>query len=417
MTPLVLCVYAMPLAWFPGANDPWGIAKFFLAAFLAFLAAFRNGFPRLAIDRLWLLTGVSLVASTLFSHNPAVSAMGQYRVFTSGLLPMVLVAVMFYLAAGAKDSHENLFRHVVTVACISSGWALLQTFGLLAPIPLSDGRPYAGFGSAVYLASFLAMAFPLALGLGLHKQAALILFGIILTETRAGLIAIAVGAAFWYWSMWRLGRKEIAVILGGLLLLGGIMSCRRTDILMADVGRVIVYKTAYRIFSDNKMWGYGPDLFLSAFLEHRGADWAAAGFSKTSAQGTAHNDILQSLACGGILWTLAYLALCLSLAVYLFFGGQREMLAAAVAMFTYAKFNETALSVKIVFFILLGSTIRSINGNGVVLPTLLPRLATGLILALVFTHLVFDRIAFWARLTESPRIMEAAMRFFRIYGG
>ena len=191
------------------------------------------------------------------------------------------------------------------------------------------------------------------------------------------------------------------------------MTAMRTDILKADKGRIIVYKTALRIFCQHPWFGYGPDLFSDAFRKNRGEDWYAAGFSKNSSQGTAHNDILQAMVNSGIFWTTAYLLLCASLGGFLFLGQRNGILGAALALFTYAKLNETAFPVNVVFFILAGAALNQAAGmksRGI-------QVSMCAIMALTFYFAFADRMIFWARCLETKSIVALTNSLFRMYGG
>lgn len=416
MSPLVICLYAMSLWWVRLSMDSYALPKLLAAAFLAFLASIGKRIPKTPLDGFFIACGVTLTLSTLFSSNPNVSVLGHYRVHTFSLIPLCVVAGLFYVSLASEaeaDTYDNLTKHVIYAAVFSSAWALMQIGGSYVPYPLSDGRPYAGFGSTIYLASFLALSIPLALERGMFWQAGAIVLGIVLTETRAGLIAAAVGAGWWWFSTRRPSGRHIFAVAVGLLLAGSIMVAWRTDLRKSDTGRVILYKTALRIFKHNPLFGHGPDTFLQAFLKYRDKSWENAGFSRNSAQGTAHNDILQSLACGGILWTLAYLALCIGLGAAFLIFEKHGALGSGLALFTYAKLNETPFAVKAIFFILAGAALReviSIRGDGWWL-----RLALGTIAAGYAMIFIFDRLLYWGVALGSNGLFNQAHFVMRVF--
>lgn len=416
MTPLILCLYAMPLWQVAFAFDNYGIQKFMAASCFAFTASLGCRMRRLPVDCFFLFAGATLLASTILSHSPAVSALGQARVYTSGLLPMCLVGILFYLAASSEapaDSLENLSRHAVIAAVLSSFWGLMQLGGSWLIHPLSDNRIHAGLGSAVYLASFLTLAFPLALDRKMFWQAGLILLAIIFTETRSALIAAGVGGGYWRFANYASTKKQVFSVLVLAVLMGVAINKMRTDLNKADAGRLIVYKTAGKMISENPWFGYGPDLFSDGFRKYRTAEWGRAGFSQNSIQGTAHNDILQALSCGGVFWLLAYIGLCGALAFMLWIEEKHGAMGASLALFTYAKFNETCLPVKVVMFIILGAALKNLGheGSG---GKLLP-LATGLILTVAAYLAFIDRMVLWARITGSSAIYGLLNSLLRIY--
>jgi len=416
VSPLILCLYVMPIFWTNLSLDSYALPKLTAAAFLAFLASLGKRIPKTPLDGFFIACGVTLLLSTLFSSNPAVSALGHYRIHTFSLIPCCIVAGLFYVSLASEDgadTYENFAKHIVYAAVISSAWALMQLGGLYMPYPLSDGRPYAGFGSTIYLAAFLAIAVPLALERRMFWQAASIVLGIVLTETRAGLIAAAAGSGWWWFSTQRPSWRHVFTIAAGLLLAGSIMVAWRTDLKKADAGRVILYKTALRIFKNNPLFGHGPDTFLQAFLTYRDKSWEAAGFSRSSAQGTVHNDILQSLACGGIFWTLAYLALCIGLGAAFFIFEKHGVLGSGLALFTYAKLNETPFAVKAIFFILAGSALREVisaRNDGHWL-----RVALGIIAAGYAVIFIFDRLLYWGAVLGSNGLFNQAHFVMRVF--
>src|SRR3990167_4900581 len=150
MSPLIACIYTVCLLQVTMSSDMYGLPKILAAAFFGLLASRRNGFASLPIDRCSIAFGVCFIMAALFSSSPAISSLGEYRVYTGALLPAALVGSLFYLAAGSKakaDSYANISKHVVYVASISSAWGLLQKFGMYATFPLPGDRVYAGLGS------------------------------------------------------------------------------------------------------------------------------------------------------------------------------------------------------------------------------------------------------------------------------
>ena len=306
--------FLIPLAiapqWFSFNFDsvPKALVVYLIAAGLLLVpGVWRNSWERLLATNQgkWFLAFVlaealSLAVSTMFSADPQLSLFGtHWRYF--GTLSQFASLVWAMVAAGNFASQPAAL-HFALRACSLGGllvavYAVFQYFGvdpLMDPnlyrliMPGQAARPPASLGHAGYPAGFETGVFFIALvGRALESEkrrrffhfaaATMAVIAVLVSGTRAGLIAIAVGLAIVYGMQGtRLvrGRTVLALLLLALSAAGLILlTPRATDLRervrqwTEDPGgtRLPVWKDTLGLMGARGLTGSGPEAFAVVF--------------------------------------------------------------------------------------------------------------------------------------------------------
>lgn len=335
--------------------------KLLCISFGAFICLL-GGRPQPAKLRRYLFSIVTIaLLSALLSASPLQSILGLYRSPTAGLLG-ILAAWMSYEAGRCSPTRSWRFILIGAAACSALALAQLHPsapFHILVP----GGRAIGTIGSPPYLGCMLALAIPIAL---LRFPAALFLIGPALaaTQSKAALIGAAAGT-YLYLMLSPAARKYrglLLVSIAGPALTALFLISRSTS----DVMRIYTWKMAWKAFLARPLLGWGPDNFIDAFMQLRGAGWIAATGSSVHGWKTvsenAHNSILNILATQGLLGFAARAALFVAVirALYIRTRDAQDkeshvILASTAAIVAYSMFNPTPFMAWCVLAFILGS--------------------------------------------------------------
>jgi len=276
----------------------------------------------------------SLVLSTVFSSRVGLSTFGtNWRRF--GLITQMALLLFTALAAvDMADGARRYLRATVAAAVPISLYGIAQYFGWDPWIPkqayhVGEGiwtivRPPGTLGYVSYFANYLVFAVFLSAGLyrlepaGWWKSAAaasaaLATCALILSGTRAGLLAIVVGAIFlWLWFGWRIRMRVVALASAGLIALAlfyysppGQMLRSRTRWYIEDTrggARFWLWRDSVTLARRHGLVGFGPETFASEFPRVQSAALAKA--YPDFYQESAHNIFLDALTAQGLLGLL-----------------------------------------------------------------------------------------------------------------
>jgi len=242
----------------------------------------------------------SLVLSTALSSDPWLSLFGtRWRHF--GAVTQVALLVWAMVAAGsfvARPESLRMALRMCSVAAILAGlYAILQLFGVdpvmdldfyKLNLPGQVMRPPASFGHAGYFAGFESVVFFTALASALRESksvwravhflaAAMAVIGVLVSGTRAGVVAIAFGLAIVFGqpgtSVIR-GKvlvgllALVAVVAGGILLTPSGKNLReRAQQWGQDPGgtRLPLWKDTLALVAARPIVGSGPEMFVVSF--------------------------------------------------------------------------------------------------------------------------------------------------------
>ena len=281
------------------------------AGFLLAPRLWRNSWERLqaTTQGRWFLVfvlaeGLSLVLSTIFSPDPQLSLFGtHWRYF--GALSQLALLVWAVVAAGSFASQPTALRFALRLCSlgglVAAVYAVFQFFGvdpLMDPhlykliLPGQIARPPSSLGHAGYLAGFETAVFFAALAaqvLELEKHwrryhfvtAAMALIAVLVSGTRAGVIAIVVGLAMIYIMQGSslLRVRATAALL--LLVLGAagliLLTPRARDLRerarqwTEDPGgtRLPVWSDTLGLIAARAILGNGPETFVVVFPRYQ----------------------------------------------------------------------------------------------------------------------------------------------------
>ena len=322
LTPLVtanLTGLGFALPWLYDAVELPRLTLSALGAVLALLLwALGQARDPLPVRWNWSLVALSLlaalsVASLAFASNWRLGVLGQSERL-EGVVAFVVYAVLFGVTLQAVRGVRDvrlLASALVAAAALSAGYGILQWLGIdptdyLVANPGFDlRRAFAAFGNPNFLAGLLVLAVPPAVALasrqrragtaaGLWAVTALIVVGLLLTFTRGALLALLVESLVALWLL-ASGRVRLqrsarigAAIVAALVLVVGVASIGRggeIDLLARlSVGarsgvldRLLGWQAAVEASLARPLFGYGPDLFLTAFRLHRPDAYADIG--------------------------------------------------------------------------------------------------------------------------------------------
>lgn len=357
VSPLQAAMYSMPklVALSAGALLAW--------AMIALKGVPGRGTP---LDRPLAACAAVMLASFAFSADPFLSFVGRYQMYSLGVLPLALLAAVFYAAvrAGQPEEPRPLLRLCAAVAVVMGLHALIQAAGV-EPIPympskFPNGRAVGTLGNPAYLGACLVALFPLSLGLALDKDgkdrvlgalgAAGAAAGLFASGSRGAFLGAAFGAGAYLWLSGRLRAPRGRLLWAGaavlLLAAGFAASLRLRRTAASDSARLAMWDSALRAVPSHPWLGTGPDTFEALLRRVRSDDFIRA-LGPSAGQANAHNDLLQALTTTGAAGLAAYAWLTAALALLAWRSRgdpYRSAAAGALAgLFLQAKVNPVPL--------------------------------------------------------------------------
>jgi O-antigen ligase len=275
--------------------------------------------------------GVSLLVSTLFSTQPMLSFAGTVwrRLGTvEQLATLVIAAATASVAALRPEWTRILFRAMAVCGGIAAGYGVLQYFGVdpflpreLYTIDYLGGivRPPATMGHAIYFSAYLVPVVLIAaacslkettsLWKGIHAIVAVLgCVAIILSGTRASLLAVAAGGVVFVFSIRRRTALKVAAGAGAVLAIAGVITLtpagkdfrHRLQQWREDLGgpRAGVWRDSLSLVGARPVVGSGPETFAVEFrkVESKSLSRAYPDFYHE----TPHNAFLDTAFAQGI---------------------------------------------------------------------------------------------------------------------
>jgi len=335
IVPLIAAL--VPLVIAPGILFYFDVTPKVVILLLGVAGALPWFAPRRELRWLYILLSIqaaSLILSTIFSSRVELSVFGStWRRF--GLITQSAILLFGALAAsdlaGGRDRLRFYLRAIAVAAIPISLYGIAQYFGWDAWIPrqayhVGEGvytivRPPGTLGYVSYFANYLVFAVFLGTALysieerGWWKRAGaavavLATFAIVLSGTRAAILAVLVGAAY----LWPFrSKRAIALAAGGVAAIAlfffspaGQMLRSRTRWYVEDPrggARLLLWRDSLTLASRHWLAGIGPETFSSEFPQVQSAALSRAypGFYHES----AHNILLDALIAQGAIGMLA----------------------------------------------------------------------------------------------------------------
>ncbi len=254
-----------------------------------------------------LAWGISAAFSSDYSYSLVGTYISQFDGFTSVAAYALIVIAVARLDTNAEDVAEAICWVAIPVGiygCIQRFWPLFCSSIMPTSLP-GNLRVISTQGSPVYLGSCLAVAAVCAAYIIRRRRVlgfvslAAILPALWLTQTRGALIGTAAG-------LFVLLPKRMR--LYSLAALPLVMFHPRAAAMGADMGRIEVWSTAWRMFLDHPLVGVGPGTFGMVFRSYISPVFVAIHGNGYISQAHAHNEILHVLATTGVIGLAGWLA-------------------------------------------------------------------------------------------------------------
>lgn len=403
-------VFFLPLVFGPGLGDTFALPKITLlrcACALLAAACLRRALHegRLPLRRSALNVPLFSLLSAVFvsllvSDFRLAAFWGMAGDYSEGWTSLLCFLVLFWSASSWLDEAraETTLRCMVFSAATAAFYGLLQAGGFDFFVWRDGqavfGRPWSSLGNPNFFGAFLAMSAPLSLDAALAKPglrgalpAVLIMAVLPYTFSQAAVLGLLAGLVVWVWWRRRSVREKSRPIVGvflaaGVIVLGlwawreqrrpplerpyqGLAAQIATKASMTGSsirGRLILWKTAGRMFVDNPFFGTGPSGFVYQFKR-----WMPPEFETAVSEGLsashAHNEVVNTAASLGLLGLLAYAWIIWRLlGIIVRLAGQGEAgagpAAALAAVWVNNQFSFHTVTTAAYAFILLGLLVR-----------------------------------------------------------
>jgi O-antigen ligase len=275
---------------------------------------------------------LSLAVSTAFSADPALSLGGSaWRRFgliaQMAMLPLVWIAAQH--TAGHPERARQLLRVIALSGTVAAVYGILQYFGwdpLIDPrryhigeTPLTIVRPPGTLGYVSYFATYLLSVIFAGAALASTEDSrawkslgavafVLATVALILTGTRAAMLGLVCGAAFFaFWLRPRIRARQIAAALVVAAALVGFYFSPAGQLLRSRArwfvedasggARPLLWRDTIRMAADRWAAGFGPETFSIWFPRYQSAELARA--YPAYYQESPHNIFLDALAAQG----------------------------------------------------------------------------------------------------------------------
>lgn len=360
-----LClVFFLPLIFFPNLFTTFELAKvavfkgatvlLILMLMTKYLSKGESPVFRITKYRfLWAALGIFLgcyVFSAVFSVAPALSFFGWYPRF-QGLFTLFFYAVFgvaVFLILNRPEQRERLVLTLAAGLALVCAFALLQKFlpGFLQWWSDSDfnDRAYGTMANPNYLAGYIVMILPLLLANIFRKKHGLFSFFVLivafvtlfLTQSRAGLIAMAVSLLFFFFmeAYSRKAKKTLAVLVVlPLLLVASVWAIAANagepwvknnallqrlafndESLSSAETRLRMWPAVIQQISASPLIGFGPETFAVTFPSYA-PETVNTSEDRGEIPDRAHNELLDFAVQIGIPGTLAYTVFILGIVI------------------------------------------------------------------------------------------------------
>lgn len=267
---------------------------------------------------------------SITSKNLYLSAFGAYGRFTGFLFWLSLVFLMFMCAITLRNN-KNLINMIFIVGCFTAGYGLLQFLNSDLTIKSDSYKIIGTLGNPNYVSTLLGLTSTVIIWKLLTEQEILLklllvtflamsVFVVIKSESSQGLFLLFICNIFYFLSKIFFVNKKYGFILYALSLIpivSGILGLLQKGPLSQFLYQYSVslrgdyWRAAFEMFNVNKFIGIGIERYGVEFQSYR--DSTSAFRNPASFTDDPHNEILYFLSSGGIILTLSYILLLLSI--------------------------------------------------------------------------------------------------------
>lgn len=295
------------------------------------LAASSNGTFRTSLDAPLAACLLAMALSIPASADRWLGLLGS-EAYSYGLWPTAVAAAVYWLTVQAACGRQiSLLRLALIAYGLAGFYAALQGAGLeiFKDMPaLPNGRACSTLGSPVALGVTLTLMLPLALYWIRERKSeftgwaclAAMTGGLLASVSRGSWLsaAVACGVYLAVENRGRMLRNPRRLALAGLacLVLGFAFAwtLHRRPLAPGDGGRILIWRSAWDLFKERPLLGWGANSFNVTGRLKRTAE-AVRLSSVMEIPVHAHNDFLHAAATTGVLGLAAYLWLCAALAL------------------------------------------------------------------------------------------------------
>lgn len=211
------------------------------------------------------------------------------------LSPFFFLLIFIFFKSTCPDDLRHIDKIIVTVCVLQSLYGIMQFAGIC--YISSSFNLLGSFDTPGGYAACLCAGYPLCFAflgkrniLGLFSMT-IIAAGIIISESRSGIIAIAIVSAIFFYNRHNLFFQKkklgIAIIVGAFLLLFASLFVLKKN---SALGRMLIWKVSVSMVADAPIFGIGPNGFSSNYMEYQ-ADYLETHISspyKSLADNVAH---------------------------------------------------------------------------------------------------------------------------------
>lgn len=332
--------------------DAYSCFKYLLIASFVLAYALTKKPHRGHLTIIGLLYMVELVAISIIAWEP-ICFIGKKLNYFTGVFPSFLVFACYHYSVG--DKWEKIADALIAACVLASLCSIGQQYGFF--LPQGDyfgGRAYAMIGSPVFLSGSLAMAIPLCLGRGRVALAIPLLFtAIMLTQSRSGVLASAVGILGYFYAKSVIGARGVLVLsaIALAITVGMFSGSRNTK--ASDSGRYQMMRVAAKSIMDHP-FGVGPERFGWVIKNYRDAEFDNATTTRWT-NAYAHNHLIEAMLSGGIVFFLVHLAVIGVVGLFLLRFGSPQVFGSALALCVFGLMQPTPLLMKCTLACLLGA--------------------------------------------------------------
>ena len=320
--------------------DSYNTPRYFLLATLCLALSLTQTPKRGMLSIIGLVYFIALCFFSLWAFRPE-CFVGTKITHFAGVLPTALVGICY--SYSICDDWEKIADAFIAACVIASLGAYL---GFGEPHgDFFEGRAYSFIGSPVWLAGTLAMAIPLCIGRG-HGAWAIVpmVAAIILTQSRSGLLAGAVGALSYYFMRGYVSLKGFLILCGIALAMTITMFSGLRGTGLSDKGRWHMGRLAIKSALDHPL-GVGPERFGWVLKTYRDKPMEDDLGDKWT-NGHSHNHVLEALVTGGPIFLLVHLALMGAIGLFLLRARNPNVFGAAMALGAFGMMQPTPLVLK-----------------------------------------------------------------------
>jgi O-antigen ligase/cytochrome c-type biogenesis protein CcmH/NrfG len=320
---VVVCLIPFVIAFFPDERlVRLKLLGLELAVFSLFALVGATFFFDADSRRIRGLFKAALVSGLFVAVQSALWRMTPEKSLATVEMRRVMLVAASFLACASMEFSPVWRRRLLGTWALCAGltalYGILQRTGgmgdLLVPF---FARPPGTFGNPIFFAAFLLASLFVAVQCSVDAVkffarcsaaaiAAVILVALVLTQTRAAWIGLAIAAALGTWMA--MPRKQGKIIgLLGLLIVGGGFAVATRSIWSRDQAHALIWRDTLSMWESRPVTGVGIGTFHIHFPDYARPDLKAKWPEGTFIMNDAHNEYLQELAEGGVIGFLSWL--------------------------------------------------------------------------------------------------------------